>query len=103
MCITFTVLLYFLSFVHISTFIFFFFFFFFNDTATTEIYTLSLHDALPICASARPVAARAAAAARAGDHRECGRGLRALDRRLRRHPVPLERRQHDHRADAALR
>src|SRR2546422_9522438 len=28
------------------------FFFFFNDTATTEIYTLSLHDALPICAGA---------------------------------------------------
>src|SRR5690554_8055245 len=27
----------------------YFFFFFFNDTATTEIYTLSLHDALPIC------------------------------------------------------
>src|SRR5256885_5926620 len=26
-----------------------FLFFFFNDTATTEIYTLSLHDALPIC------------------------------------------------------
>src|SRR3712207_9206970 len=25
------------------------YFFFFNDTATTEIYTLSLHDALPIC------------------------------------------------------
>src|SRR5213082_1308254 len=36
----------------ISSFIFFVFFFFFNDTATTEIYTvsdtLSLHDALPI-------------------------------------------------------
>src|SRR5256885_16434909 len=30
------------------------FFFFFNDTATTEIYTLSLHDALPI-SGARPV------------------------------------------------
>src|SRR5258708_36768255 len=29
-------------------FLFFSFFFFFNDTATTEIYTLSLHDALPI-------------------------------------------------------
>src|SRR5690349_24535970 len=29
-------------------FFFSFFFFFFNDTATTEIYTLSLHDALPI-------------------------------------------------------
>src|SRR5256885_8700684 len=27
-------------------------FFFFNDTATTEIYTLSLHDALPICLEA---------------------------------------------------
>src|SRR5207302_10504296 len=32
----------------VSFFFFFFFFFFFNDTATTEIYTLSLHDALPI-------------------------------------------------------
>src|SRR6266446_2419051 len=31
---------------------FVFFFFFFNDTATTEIYTLSLHDALPIWCSA---------------------------------------------------
>src|SRR6266568_7299635 len=31
-------------------FVFLFFFFFFNDTATTEIYTLSLHDALPISA-----------------------------------------------------
>src|SRR5256885_7441606 len=31
-----------------------FFFFFFNDTATTEIYTLSLHDALPIFLSSYP-------------------------------------------------
>src|SRR3712207_8834663 len=29
-------------------------FFFFNDTATTEIYTLSLHDALPIWAAGQP-------------------------------------------------
>src|SRR6266536_3047800 len=36
-----------LSFFYLSI-SFFFFFFFFNDTATTEIYTLSLHDALPI-------------------------------------------------------
>src|SRR3712207_9056506 len=37
--------------IHIS------FFFFFNDTATTEIYTLSLHDALPILAGeVRPAA-----------------------------------------------
>src|SRR6266496_5634913 len=41
-------------------------FFFFNDTATTEIYTLSLHDALPIssccqpCAAARPWPGRSA-------------------------------------------
>src|SRR6516165_6388228 len=32
----------------------FFYFFFFNDTATTEIYTLSLHDALPICCRLQP-------------------------------------------------
>src|SRR3712207_7122830 len=32
-------------------------FFFFNDTATTEIYTLSLHDALPISVWVTPVAA----------------------------------------------
>src|SRR5438552_18629046 len=35
-----------------------FFFFFFNDTATTEIYTLSLHDALPIWAPIRAWRAR---------------------------------------------
>ena len=33
----------------ISSIIIIIVFFFFNDTATTEIYTLSLHDALPIC------------------------------------------------------
>src|SRR5260370_20652131 len=32
--------------------------FFFNDTATTEIYTLSLHDALPICSSTRAICCR---------------------------------------------
>src|SRR6266478_10220047 len=37
---------------YLSSFLsFFYFFFFFNDTATTEIYTLSLHDALPILIS----------------------------------------------------
>src|SRR5260370_19180628 len=34
-------------------------FFFFNDTATTEIYTLSLHDALPISSSANRLAEQA--------------------------------------------
>src|SRR6266571_8295527 len=38
-------------------------FFFFNDTATTEIYTLSLHDALPIC-PARRASPRGSLAAR---------------------------------------
>src|SRR5256885_10152253 len=37
-----------------------FFFFFFNDTATTEIYTLSLHDALPISISIMSSATRVA-------------------------------------------
>src|SRR6266446_9927922 len=39
-------------------FIFFLLFFFFNDTATTEIYTLSLHDALPISKPAEKVQGR---------------------------------------------
>src|SRR5256885_12196345 len=38
--------------------VFCFFFFFFNDTATTEIYTLSLHDALPISHLGRHVCLR---------------------------------------------
>src|SRR6266478_10104400 len=37
-----------LSYCSLSSFRYSFLFFFFNDTATTEIYTLSLHDALPI-------------------------------------------------------
>src|SRR2546426_2257230 len=44
-------------------------FFFFNDTATTEIYTLSLHDALPIC-HARPAARQRPRRQRQGHHRE---------------------------------
>src|SRR5688572_33493625 len=41
--------------------------FFFNDTATTEIYTLSLHDALPISCRAEPASASCRGAASAGD------------------------------------
>src|SRR5437667_11178862 len=44
-------------------------FFFFNDTATTEIYTLSLHDALPICRLERALVAFA----RADAHRRLDR------------------------------
>src|SRR5438552_19129298 len=41
-------MIFYVYFLKYTLFLFFFFFFFFNDTATTEIYTLSLHDALPI-------------------------------------------------------
>src|SRR3989442_4809729 len=43
-------------------------FFFFNDTATTEIYTLSLHDALPICGTGDE-SPRVRSCADAGRHR----------------------------------
>src|SRR5436189_4555295 len=45
----------------------FLFFFFFNDTATTEIYTLSLHDALPIWPGLRPRRSRQGPRPRRGD------------------------------------
>src|SRR5689334_24149232 len=56
-------------------FVFYFLFFFFNDTATTEIYTLSLHDALPICVPRRAAVPRAGAAGRGDvELRVVGRG-----------------------------
>src|SRR5258708_23064147 len=63
----------------------FFSFFFFNDTATTEIYPLSLHDALPISPSPRrrtaaPTAARGTSRGRAPRPR---RRSRARSRRAR--------------------
>src|SRR3712207_8555254 len=54
--------------------------FFFNDTATTEIYTLSLHDALPISAAPSPEHVRAGARLRA---RHRGQGDRQSHRRDR--------------------
>src|SRR3712207_7635038 len=61
-------------------FIFHYFFFFFNDTATTEIYTLSLHDALPICSR------RGSPRARRLPRRRRGASASA---RARRAPPPL--------------
>src|SRR2546429_763829 len=56
--------------------IFIFFFFFFNDTATTEIYTLSLHDALPISSlGLAPRVLTPSSFRLAGDHRDA----RAID------------------------
>src|SRR3990172_10748025 len=46
--------------------------FFFNDTATTEIYPLSLHDALPICLDAGPERPIGGGDDPAGDAEQCG-------------------------------
>src|SRR2546422_8527890 len=56
-------------------------FFFFNDTATTEIYTLSLHDALPICRARRRRARALAPDAQLRLGVEHGRGAGAVARR----------------------
>src|SRR5438445_3108673 len=80
--------------------------FFFHDTATTEIYTLSLHDALPIChLSARCVvpphdlagahverADRAAGVCDVGD--PVGDDRRKLDQRSEEHTSELQSRQY---------
>src|SRR3712207_7189897 len=77
--------------------------FFFNDTATTEIYTLSLHDALPIFARPRPLAAlrrRHGEAVEPGAHRHLDLGLalhRPAHRAVRRseeHTSELQSRQY---------
>src|SRR5258708_19657588 len=51
--------------------------FFFNDTATTEIYTLSLHDALPISSPSAPRPTSAWSASPASARRACARNLPA--------------------------
>src|SRR6266566_10147809 len=64
-------------------------FFFFNDTATTEIYTLSLHDALPILAARdrlRPGQAR--------------RGRQRPDA-IRRHPRHAQLRSEEHTSESS--
>src|SRR6266852_4143727 len=58
----------------------FFFFFFYNDTATTEIYTLSLHDALPI--------RQGRARGRTGVSQVGHRGSRTVTAARERRPVP---------------
>src|SRR5689334_23988535 len=58
-------------------------FFFLNDTATTQIYTLSLHDALPICDIARR-----------GDRSARHRATQHDDRKLDRVPSAAAARSH---------
>src|SRR3712207_7088521 len=75
------------------------FFFFFNDTATTEIYTLSLHDALPISAFA-PEAGMVCASLRHGGEELLGlrKGLEAYaasgSTRSEEHTSELQSRQY---------
>src|SRR3712207_8370523 len=73
-CISFTLL------IELSSLVLFFFFF--NDTATTEIYTLSLHDALPISPVRRPSDGQASPGE---DQAAAGRGtaVRQADQRDR--------------------
>src|SRR3712207_8154563 len=60
--------------------------FFFNDTATTEIYTLSLHDALPICL----------------DHRDAGRLLSDQVQREQRVAQVVEHAEEQHDVERLL-
>src|SRR5436305_13785892 len=67
----------------------FFLLFFFNDTATTEIYTLSLHDALPICTRVRTRRCRC-------------RRPRSRDR-VRHDPRPIRGRSEEHTSELQSR
>src|SRR3712207_9504891 len=79
-------------------------YFFFNDTATTEIYTLSLHDALPICVLlpvrlalrlGQPAHVRMPEAAQAAAVADVRRVRVALDvRRSEEHTSELQSRQY---------
>src|SRR2546427_7654274 len=66
----------------------FFIFFFFNDTATTEIYTLSLHDALPILRSLRQ-----------GPLRKSVRAARCAGKPIRRAHLPGSGERHQDRSE----
>src|SRR3989442_5480439 len=75
--------------------------FFFNDTATTEIYTLSLHDALPILAGREAARRQADPAGRREPRHQRGRAPRArgrahhaLRRRSEEHTSELQSRPH---------
>src|SRR5260370_2387982 len=77
------------------------FFFFFNDTATTEIYTLSLHDALPISGGGGAAASRDAGVDRPAVFRDAGADDRSRPpiRRPRRHHGPIDTRSEEHTSE----
>src|SRR3712207_9535615 len=55
-----------ISLIQLLLYVVLIFLFFFNDTATTEIYTLSLHDALPICTNGWSSRSRRSSSSRVG-------------------------------------
>src|SRR2546429_4239773 len=73
------------------------FFFFFNDTATTEIYTLSLHDALPIYRGLPRIDGRRC------DRRDPGYGLCRADVLRRRDGRPWRARSEEHTSELQSR
>src|SRR5256885_3725274 len=77
-----------------------FFFFFFNDTATTEIYTLSLHDALPISRRA-PTCPPSTRRPRRGGSRSTCRSVepRAAERASAQHSGTLTARSEEHTSE----
>src|SRR3712207_7011797 len=79
--------------------------FFFNDTATTEIYTLSLHDALPICGrSSRAASARHACPALPRKGWACrARGAASGPRTSRRAGARHHRRSEEHTSELQSR
>src|SRR5256885_10845070 len=73
-----------------SRLVYTFFFFFFNDTATTEIYTLSLHDALPISKAAGDEEHRDRMEAQVREPHEQAFAGAARDRRSEEHTSELQ-------------
>src|SRR3712207_8791902 len=79
--------------------------FFFNDTATTEIYTLSLHDALPIWLGGAGAAwsGRSPGAAGGARGRRPCRRRRPLGRRTAGRPAPRRSRSEEHTSELQSR
>src|SRR3712207_8100192 len=78
-------------------------FFFFNDTATTEIYTLSLHDALPIWAWTWPTSASAGSKPRASRVRTRSGSRRTTSERKHMSTSTIEQRSEEHTSELQSR
>src|SRR3712207_9443677 len=79
------------------------FFFFFNDTATTEIYTLSLHDALPIWSSSLPARLGLRLAASPKMRIRIGIAMMAMTTRMSRDTTAIPKRSEEHTSELQSR